>query len=154
MYNICLILRVEVGSTGDPIERKMNDVAVLIQDGAATFLGQEYYYTFLFVVFFAGVIYFTAEPQTGMPYTTVAFFLGALTSILSGYIGMTVAVRANVRTAKESISSLESAFIVAFRGGLVLGFTLVGLGLLVLCGLMMWFKQQYGSELDSDNDDR
>ena len=62
MYNICMILRVEVGSTGDPIERKMNDIAVLIQDGAATFLRQEYFYTFLFVVFFAGVIYFTAEP--------------------------------------------------------------------------------------------
>ena len=89
-----------------------------------------------------------------MPYTTIAFFLGALTSILSGYIGMTVAVQANVRTAKESIGSLESAFIVAFRGGLVLGFTLVGLALLVLCVLIMWFKEQYGYDLDPNNADR
>ena len=92
-------------------------------------------------MFFAGVIYFTAEPKTGMPYTTIAFSLGAITSILSGYIGMTIAVRANVRTARESIDSLESAFIVAFRGGLVLGFTLVGLALVVLLGLIMYYTE-------------
>lgn len=84
-----------------------------------------------------------------MPYTTIPFFLGALTSILSGYIGMQIAVRANVRTAKESRDSLDSAFNVAFRGGMVLGFTLVGLALLVLVLLIMSYKSHFAVELNS-----
>jgi Na+/H+-translocating membrane pyrophosphatase len=65
-------------------------------------------------------------------YTTGPFLLGAITSIISGYIGMQIAVRANVRTAKLAQESLDKAFNVAFRGGIVLGFVLVGLALLVL----------------------
>ena len=125
----------------------MSEIAGLIQEGASTFLRQEYFWTGLFVVFFAVVIYSTAEPKVGMPYTTIAFLLGAFTSILSGYIGMKIAVRANVRTARESIDSLESAFIVAFRAGLVLGFTLVGLGLLILCALIIYYTQAKHGDL-------
>ena len=164
LYNICKVLAYQVHSPRDgdvelqrlsssgggnrlQIEAKMSEIAGLIQEGASTFLRQEYFWTALFVVFFAAVIYGTAEPKAGMPYTTIAFLLGAFTSIVSGYIGMKIAVRANVRTARESIDSLESAFIVAFRAGLVLGFTLVGLGLLILCGLIIYYTeaQQSGS---------
>ena len=53
---------------------------------------------------------------------------------------MQIAVRANVRTAKEARHTLDRAFNVAFRGGLVLGFTLVGLALLVLILLIMTYK--------------
>ena len=76
----------------------MSEIAKLIQDGASTFLKEEYTYTAIFVVLFAVLIFFTAEQEPGMPYTTVPFLLGAVTSILSGYIGMQIAVRANVRT--------------------------------------------------------
>jgi Na+/H+-translocating membrane pyrophosphatase len=72
-------------------------------------------------------------------YTTVAFIIGAFTSIVSGYIGMRVAVHTNVRTTKECASSIGEGFIVAFRGGEVLGFTLVGMALLVLCLIMIVF---------------
>ena len=137
------------------VEAEMSEIAKLIQDGASTFLKEEYFYTVVFVMFFAVIIFFTAEQEPGMPYTTVPFLLGALTSIISGYIGMQIAVRANVRTAKEARSSLNDAFIVAFRGGLVLGFTLVGMALLMLTLLMMSYKNIMKAEFDtSESNDR
>ena len=62
---------------------------------------------------------------------------------MSGYIGMQVAVRANVRTTKLAMESLDSAFKLAFRGGLVLGYTLVGLALLNLMLLIMWYRSSF-----------
>lgn len=100
---------------------------------------------------FGAVIFFTAEQEPGMPYTTIPFFLGAFTSIIAGYIGMQIAVRANVRTAKEARSSLDSAFNVAFRGGMVLGFTLVGLALFVLTCLIMAYRSHFHEELNGSD---
>jgi Na+/H+-translocating membrane pyrophosphatase len=73
-----------------------------------------------------------AEPVEGTFYTTIAFIIGAATSIASGYIGMRIAVYTNGRTTKESATSIHNGFVVAYRGGQVLGFILVGLALLVL----------------------
>jgi Na+/H+-translocating membrane pyrophosphatase len=80
------------------------------------------------------------EKNVGECYVTIAFLLGALTSLASGYIGMWISVRANVRTTKLANSSLSKAFVVAFRGGAVLGFVLVGLGMLNLVLLIMAYK--------------
>lgn len=82
-----------------------------------------------------------------MPFTTIPFLLGAFTSMISGYIGMQIAVRANVRTASEARHSLDRAFDVAFRGGLVLGFVLVGLALLVLMLLILSYNSIFADEL-------
>jgi Na+/H+-translocating membrane pyrophosphatase len=76
--------------------------------------------------------------------------LGAITSIISGYIGMYIAVRTNVRTAKEALHSMNEAFGVAFRGGMVLGFVLVGLALFVLQILMVIYKRLYFPNGTSD----
>ena len=84
------------------------------------------------------MIFLTVD--AGSFYTTIAFVLGATTSILSGYIGMQIAVRTNVRTAKNALTSMNEAFIIAFRGGMVLGFMLVGLALLVLIILILFYK--------------
>mmetsp|Transcript_25385 Transcript_25385/g.17934 ORF Transcript_25385/g.17934 Transcript_25385/m.17934 type:complete len:497 (+) Transcript_25385:322-1812(+) len=94
------------------------------------------------MVIFAVIISLTVEKEVGQFLTTGPFILGAATSILSGYIGMQIAVRANVRTAKEACGSLNGAFNVAFRGGLVLGFVLVGLALLNLVLLVAFYKNQ------------
>jgi inorganic pyrophosphatase len=56
---------------------------------------------------------------------------------------MAIAVKANVRTCKEATFSLHRGFVVAFRGGLVLGFTLVGLALLVLMGIIMVYERAF-----------
>ena len=87
---------------------------------------------------FAVVIFLTVDKHGA--YTTVAFILGSFTSILSGYIGMQIAVRTNVRTAKCALTDMNEAFVVAFRGGMVLGFMLVGLALFVLIILILIYK--------------
>ncbi len=81
---------------------------------------------------FAILLFFTAEIRFGEFYTTFAYIVGAATSILSGYIGMRVAVYTNVRTTKECAEDIHKGFTVAYRGGQVLGFVLVSLSLLVL----------------------
>ena len=85
----------------------------------------------------------TVEPKLGTFYTTIAFLIGGFTSILSGYIGMRIAVYTNVRTTKECASDIADGFIVAYRGGQVLGFVLVGLALLVLQILIIVYQAIY-----------
>jgi|Transcript_19686 inorganic pyrophosphatase len=167
LYNVCRVIAVKVHSYGpgdielqqdgttspQAIEHQMMEIARLIQDGASTFLKEEYFYTVIFILVFAVIIFFTAEQEPMVPYTTVPFLLGAFTSIISGYIGMQIAVRANVRTAKEARHSLDRGFNVAFRGGLVLGFTLVGLALLVLILLIIAYRQVFAAEMLLDRDE-
>jgi Na+/H+-translocating membrane pyrophosphatase len=86
----------------------------------------------IFLSLFSVLLFFTAEDNFGTAYTTVAFLVGGSTSILAGYIGMRIAVYTNVRTTKECATDISNGFIVAYRGGQVLGFVLVGLALLVL----------------------
>lgn len=93
---------------------------------------QEYTFLLGFILVFGTLIFCTAEPTFGTGYTTIAFVIGGLTSILSGYIGMRIAVYTNVRTTKECAEDISKGFIVAYRGGQVLGFVLVSLALLVL----------------------
>lgn len=162
LYNVMRVLSVKVHSYGgqielqeegetsnEAIEHQMMHIAKLIQDGATTFLKEEYFYTVVFVLIFAVIIFFTAEQDAMVPLTTIPFLLGAFTSIISGYIGMQIAVRANVRTAKEARHSLDRAFNTAFRGGLVLGFVLVGMALLVLIIIMVIYKGIFAAELAS-----
>jgi inorganic pyrophosphatase len=89
---------------------------------------------------FGIVIFFTAEPALGVCYTTVAFVVGGCTSICAGYIGMRIAVYTNVRTTHECAEDIEKGFIVAYRGGQVLGFVLVSLALMVLEILILVYK--------------
>merc|ERR1719424_1363140 len=121
-----------------------------IRDGADAFLMAEYKICFVFVGCFSGVIYgligVLQEDHKGGLATMVAFLVGALTSMLSGYIGMKVAVFANARTTIEAASGRDEAerfmgaFNMAFRAGGVMGFSLCGLGLLVLWCLLWVYK--------------
>jgi len=81
-------------------------------------------------------------------YTTVSFLIGGFTSIICGYIGMRIAVHTNIRTTKESARHINSGFIIAYRGGQVLGFMLVGIALLILTILMVVYKNMYLADLD------
>mmetsp|Transcript_7186 Transcript_7186/g.5167 ORF Transcript_7186/g.5167 Transcript_7186/m.5167 type:complete len:119 (+) Transcript_7186:255-611(+) len=96
----------------------MQKIAKLIKDGAITFLIKEYIYLSIFCILFSVLLAFTVEPEhASFPMTTIAFLMGALTSILAGYIGMRIAVHANVRTTLSCCDSVHSGFKVAFRGG-------------------------------------
>lgn len=124
----------------DQVEAKMVEVAKLISDGSDTFLKQEYLWTSIFVLFFALLMMICVEEKFGQFFTTGPFLIGAITSIISGYIGMQIAVRANIRTAKQATMSLNASFKVAFKGGMVLGFVLVGLALLTLHILILVYS--------------
>lgn len=122
---------------------EMEKIAKLISDGSDTFLKTEYKTIGIFIVLFSFILIFTVEKEPGTYYTTFAFLLGATSSILAGYIGMWIAVRANVRTTKMCNNTLEQGFVVAFRGGAVLGFSLVSLALLNLQLLILIYKKMF-----------
>ena len=79
----------------------------------------------------------------GQFYTTIAFLIGGFTSIVSGYVGMRIATFTNVRTTYECADDIHKGFVVAYRGGQVLGFVLVGLALLILQIIIIIYKAIY-----------
>jgi len=97
------------------------NVSQKIRDGADVFLQQEFIYIFMFLMIFAIVIALGCEPTQGVFYTTIAFIIGACTSVLCGFIGMKVATEANYRTTYEASKGLGQGFKVAYYGGCVLG---------------------------------
>ena len=104
---------------------KQREIARAIREGSMAFLKREY--TTIAIV--ATVVFVLLYWQLGL-LTALGFLVGAICSGLAGYIGMVVAVRTNVRTTEAARSGLKKAFSVAFRGGAVTGFMVVGLGLL------------------------
>jgi len=109
------------------IVQQMKTIAKTISEGAVSFLMAEYLYMAVYIVFFSGVLMFFTDWET-----TVSFIIGAITSILCGWIGMQIAVYTNVRTAHECWKDLASGFKVAIQGGCVMGLSLVSFGVLAL----------------------
>ena len=118
---------------------RMREIAAAIQQGARAFLRRQYrtiaIIAGVLAVVFAGAIYAQRAAsgssdavQLGLK-TAGAFALGALFSALSGYIGMQIAIRSNVRSAAGSLKSFNEALVVALRGGAVSGLAIVGLSL-------------------------
>jgi K(+)-stimulated pyrophosphate-energized sodium pump len=119
----------------DPGNERMVEIAGYIQEGSMAFLSRQYRALSLFVVAVFIILIVFIDWQTA-----VCFIVGSSCSALAGYIGMTVATKANVRTANAARTSQNAALGVAFSGGAVMGMTVTGLGLLGLGALYMVFK--------------
>jgi K(+)-stimulated pyrophosphate-energized sodium pump len=106
---------------------KMTEIAGLIETGSMTFLRKEYT---ILAVFLAAVTILIGMSSLGMN-TAICYVLGALTSMLCGFIGMKAATKANVRTAEAAARSGQAkALSVAFFGGSVMGMVVASLGLI------------------------
>lgn len=112
---------------------RMKEIAGYIHDGAMAFLKAEYQYLAVFIVAVTAILLVIGWQ------TSISFVLGALFSIAAGYFGMTVATKANVRTANAAKSGMKQALKIAFSGGAVMGMAVVGLGVLGLAILYLAF---------------
>ena len=135
MYQRNFVLAQDEGSD------RMKQIAAAIQTGAQAFLRREYRAVgVLVLIVTAALAVLSSVPGSGMSiFTAVAFALGALASGLSGYIGMYIAVRANVRTTQAASQSLNKGLRVAFASGTVMSTMVVSLALLGISVLFIVF---------------
>lgn len=103
---------------------RMKEISGYIHEGAMAFLYREYKYLAAFILVVAIIISMFLSVSTA-----VCFIGGALFSICAGYLGMTVATKANVRTAEAARHGMSEALKIAFSGGAVMGLGVVGLGI-------------------------
>ena len=117
---------------------EMQQIATAIREGAEAFLKRQYRTIGLMTLGLAVLMFilygFLKDWDTSLK-MTFAFVLGAVCSALSGYIGMYISIRANVRTANAARTSIGQALVIALRGGAVSGVTVVALSLLGVGGL-------------------
>jgi len=112
-------------STGTP---KMKEISDAIRDGAVAYLKREYKTLAIFVAILAVIITLALGPKG--PSTAIAYVVGSICSALAGFLGMNIALHANVRTAYAARKGLKKAFPVGFYGGAVMGLAVVGSALL------------------------
>jgi len=121
----------------DQGSERIREISAAIKEGALAFLGREYRILVIFVVVVAiilGVI-----PELGWR-VSVSCVFGAICSGLAGYIGMSIAIRANGRTAAAAQKSLNQSLRVSFRAGSVMGMCVVSIGILGLSILYFVFQ--------------
>jgi inorganic pyrophosphatase len=148
------------------IMQKAAEIQEAISEGAVSFLMTEYKYMAIFMVGFSVVIFVLLGSEDGFStawkhdeagnkrapalfnalFSTIAFLLGAITSIVSGFLGMKIATYANARTALEARKGVAAAFMTAFRSGAVMGFLLASFGLASLFGSLLVFRHFYDGD--------
>lgn len=136
LYLVLVVLQYKKGS------EKMQQIANYIQEGANAFLARQSRTIAVVAIVLFFVLAFTFQKNGFL--LAAGFIVGAFFSGLAGYIGMSIAVRANVRTAEAAHKSLGHALKVAFQGGSVTGFSVVGLALLGVSAFYLLFQKVSG----------
>lgn len=113
---------------------RMKEISSAIHKGAMAFLFREYK-TIAFFVFFVALVLFIFVAKK----TALAFIVGAMCSILAGFIGMKIATKSNARTAQAASKSFNDALGVAFPGGAVMGISVVSIGLFGFLAVLLFF---------------
>ena len=136
---------------------EVRDIGALIQEGSSAFLRKEYsilalFVLVIFVVLAAFIDYNVLNNDmidslgeggaitSEGPWTAIAYVIGAIGSGLAGFIGMSIAVRGNTRTATAAQTGLNKALQVAFSTGAVMGLTVVGIGIIGVSVLWIVFE--------------
>jgi K(+)-stimulated pyrophosphate-energized sodium pump len=126
LYGWASIVWILKQPTGTP---RMREIATAIQEGASAYLNRQYRTIAVVGVILFGVMWYYLGRHSA-----IGFAVGAICSSFAGYLGMTISVRANVRTTEAARSGLNAALNVAFRAGSITGMLVVGLGLLGVAG--------------------
>jgi len=129
-----VITAVKIVNKPDGNER-MQEIAAAIHEGAMAFLKTEYKVLSIFVLVVAVVL--LVFINTG---TAISFLCGAILSATAGFIGMNIGTKANVRTTEAAKTSIGDALKIAFSSGVVMGFSVVGLGLMGVTTLFFIFE--------------
>jgi K(+)-stimulated pyrophosphate-energized sodium pump len=124
LYGIFTAISVLSADTGN---KKMQEIAKAIQEGASAYLSRQYSTIAVVGIVILIISYFLLGIQV-----SIGFLIGSVMSGLAGYIGMLVSVRANVRTTQASSVSLASGLSIAFKSGAVTGMLVAGLALLAV----------------------
>ena len=141
------------GGNSDETTSRLIEIYEAIYVGAESFLRAEYSVCTIFILVFSAIVFIlvgwgSGELLRGF-FTALSFLLGAITSMVSGYLGMKVAVFSNVRTTVSAQKpGWTPCFNTAFRAGAVMGFALCGLGILMLYITMLCFRVHFNDSND------
>jgi len=132
-----------------PGSKKMQEISEAIREGAKAYLAREYRIIAVFVVIMVVALVVMDLILGRPPYSAFAFFIGAVLSALTGYLGMTIATKVNARTAEAAKESLNKGLKVSISSGAVMGFSAVGFGLLGLTLLFMMMIYLLPEEIEA-----
>ena len=134
LYGLYLSLVILKKPRGDA---KMNEIADAISQGANAFMRTQYAVVSVIGIAIFGILFYIFNFNTA-----IGFAIGAIFSAIAGILGMSIAVRSNIRTAEAAKSGLSAAFSIAFKGGAVTGFLVAGLALISVAGFYYFLRTQ------------